>query len=308
MKVEARLSDLEINLKYSDYVGILLVHRDNVGKKVDKEKWDNLEAIFWQETTVPDMESPRYSKEVSYSTSARHVRYGKPKSSAEQTTKVSKLDFFLECGRVDLLLRRDDALISSQGKHEGYDFILFAIRRLTCSAIQRLDSTRSVTVSLGELSLIDLGDSHRRSKSDIPDVGDPLYSVVAEGYHATDHKDDFDSQVVFTIDKPEADSKVTNATVVVNYLSLAALFRPLEELYAFLCCKWPMGEGGDSLFGETDSLDGRVSGSFEDGKSSTSSARTTSATTRLKLVLHYPRLILVADENDRNSRALVLEG
>jgi hypothetical protein len=97
-----------------------------------------------------------------------------------------------------------------------------------------------------------------------------------------------------------ADSKVTIARIVINYLSCNALIRPFKEIVAFLSYDWPTKSGQARV------ATGAVSEKVEEV--SDAKAETRSRGFQLKLVAHYPRVFFLADESDLHSRALVLRG
>jgi hypothetical protein len=125
-------------------------------------------------------------------------------------------------------------------------------------------------------------------------------------------------------------SKVTVARVVVNYLSLNALVRPIMETAAFISCKWrapvlehqpeanevikphseenAAGTPSDDQLSET----GSVPSQPENGRLYAASKEVKNLPNKsgfqIKVVAHYPRVFLVADESDPYSRALVLRG
>jgi hypothetical protein len=100
----------------------------------------------------------------------------------------------------------------------------------------------------------------------------------------------------------DASSSEVNVSLLMNYISLAVLTTPIEEVVQFLTCRFDAATSGNVL--ESNGLTSRP----ETSPSIPQSPSLFNTPVQLKLVLHYPRLVIVAEENDRNSRALVLEG
>eukprot|EP00978_Attheya_sp_CCMP212_P014018 scaffold35454_cov51-Attheya_sp.AAC.8 len=183
------------------------------------------------------------------------------------------------------------------------------------------------------------------------------FSILAEGYGPSEDDDQHmtasarrlhaaDPQVVITVDtsgvsstetvdnmsesKHNEKSKVIVARVVVNYLSLNALVRPIMEIAAFISCKWrapmlehqpeakseikPHSEENAMVTTSDDQLSetGSVSSQPENGRLYAASKEVkklpNNSGFQIKVVAHYPRVFLVADESNPYSRALVLRG
>lgn len=303
-----KVSDVRLNLRYRDFVTLVLVSRENIGRRIDTKQWDNLEAA-WEEEISRDAagtdhpESPLFSTELSYSKSARLIRYGQ-RSGAQDSSKESRpfdLDLRLQCNRVSLLLYRNDGAMARDGDSDS-ELAFIAIRRLS-AFIRRLDGAgNSVSASLGKVFLLDMGRNRRGDGSGREwRRSDPLYSVMIEGYHAPDGRDSFDSQVVVTVDS-DPKSKDVQISVVVNYLSLAALLKPLEDLKSFFTRAWDVSDLPQTIEDETESLNGQI-GQPLAAERAEKEPPSGQPRVQINFVLHYPRLILIAD-----SRGLVLQG
>jgi len=311
LSVRAKVSPIAVALRYTDFLTLLAVIKENVGKAVTKKKWDNLE-VAWEEELSRDSvhhdsdDSPRFSNEISYSESARHVRYGVSESTARADPNHAALLLTLDCDEVSLLLHRDDDLVVTETTDSGYEVVLFVVQRLA-SSVDRRGGLESLSFSLGDVFLFDLGEVGRRRRRghvDSPDAVPSPY-VMMNGYSTPDGRGHFDSQVVVTVDR-EA-SLPTSISILINYLSFAALIRPLEEVYGFMSCSWPVFGTLRNAHVSADSCESHISQSFADTDSIGISTRP-SPGTLVKFVMHYPRFVFAADENDRHSRALVLEG
>jgi hypothetical protein len=152
LSMRGKLSFVEMSLNYSDYVFLRAVVRDNIGRKVNTEKWDNVEKAYWSEeaaaedlsevgVATPELgllnPSPLVTEaRVAYSSNARFVRYGKQgqrKQNVEQNDTLGSpshtfsqshstgndantLDLRFELDGLSLKLRRDDKV---EGVREG---------------------------------------------------------------------------------------------------------------------------------------------------------------------------------------------
>jgi hypothetical protein len=152
------------------------------------------------------------------------------------------------------------------------------------------------------------------------------FSVIAEGYTSVENegtgsisldRDQYEPQLVLTVDTCPASAvgsigstipndieaeRVTIARMVINYLSVNAMIRPLREIVSFLTCAWSPDKLEASP--ETKKADANVEGNDH----TVVKVSKASSGFQLKLVAHYPRLFFVADESDPRSRALVLRG
>lgn len=318
LALQTKVSAVEVILRYSDYIGLLAVLNDNFGKKIEKRIWDNLE-VAWEEEVLRDNasnvsnisyehESPRYSKEVSYSDNARRIRYGQSSASGGSDKDSLDLLFDLSCENMSLLLHRNDDLVTKDKSGSGYGIVLLAIRQLIAS-MKREDGLENSSVSLSEVFMFDIGESARAIQRGQDSKALP-HSVLIEGYSTPNDRDHFDSQVVITMDRNSSSPDDVNVSILVNYLSVAALLRPLEEVLAFFSCTWTVSSQLLSSNVKAGLLDDDQSeGSLLDiPKSRENASNTPGKRLKLKFVLHYARFIFAVDERDCHSRALVLEG
>lgn len=288
-----RLSDVRVNLSYTDYNTIVEVSRSNLAKKVDKTKWDNLEAKWERES----MSSAR--TEIVYADSARHVRYGVSRSDKKRNDSfISKGSLIL--GRLTLLLKRTGDHLPP---NLHYEMLLCRGQGLEATGEFSSAGKLSVSISLRNIFVFDLGESGRllNAKQSMQKMRPRRALLMIEGYTPTGankvYGDDFDSHLLVKADK-EASSNTTKLTAVVNCLSITALHRCLLEVSQFFTCSWgavakkkPLSnlDSNDEIFQKDQTS--QVTGHYE-----------------FRLVLHYPRLIFVADEKDAHSKALVLQG
>lgn len=294
--VRTTLSRIHVPLKYSDFVLLKRVYKHNIGREVDRTKWDNLEAAWEQE--FEDGEQVEYSKEVLYSASARIVRYGTELETNRRNSAT--MDLQIHCDQLTVVLHRDEAV--STGRH-GYDFALLSVLGLGASA--NIDQTsESFSISLRRLNLFDLCGRRYQPHDTDGTWKHARCSVLVEGYTEQSQKDMFDSQFVMNIHRGESTSGDTAVSVVVNYLSVALLRRPIEDVVSFLSRGWSLHPDTEHAQSDAEILPNHPNHSTKQ----TTRMKETQRGMALKLSLHYPRFIFVADETEQHSRAIVLEG
>jgi hypothetical protein len=166
-------------------------------------------------------------------------------------------------------------------------------------------------------------------------IRDPCaFSVLAEGYSPStqmntvdsQHAPDADPQLIITIDSCSAssvtsvagsvsaeegdDDKIVVVRVVINYMSVNPLIRPLREIISFLTCSWSAPHREEDAFSSSGILrtPGQNVGGLVDYVEQDAVPTASRKGFQLKLVAHYPQIFFLADESDPNSRALVLRG
>lgn len=301
----ATVSPVELLLRYTDFLELLRVFRDNLGRSIERADWDNLE-VEWErqhgsESWMPTPESPRFSNDVTYSENARHIRYGMQK---HKDGAIVQLDFRVACESFSLVIQRDDELtVNGVG---AYDIVLLVVRVLRTSLSRHQDGLESASVSLGTLALFDLGLRTKLAGTGTSgnDLASRDYCVMVEGYPPSRGHGEFDSQIVFSCDRGQGSSNDWNISLLVNYLSLAPYTRPLEEIFAFFTCSFDTTQVSKT---ESVSHDETV------GPAATEAAgavpvQMKARSLNVKLVMHYPRFIFVAEDKQRFSRALILQG
>ena len=110
LSVKGFMSSFEVVLTYEDYVLLRAVVRDNIGRHINTDEWDNIEKAYWQEEEDPDhrpgISGPTdATNRVAYSTNARFVRYGKsgkkgikkahPRTSERLTLMTTKMSLHI---------------------------------------------------------------------------------------------------------------------------------------------------------------------------------------------------------------------
>lgn len=309
LRVRSSVSPISVYLRYAEWVSILEVFRCNVGQRIDKSQWDNLE-VAWERNGVLVETSPRYSRDVAYAEDARIVRFGtarKPPPTANSA--VRELELSLECERLGLLLRRDDAAnLNGDGARRFMNVALFVLQGLASTFSQRVIGLQSASFSVRQVFVFDLGSSRNGSVSSQSEecVSSP-HSVLVEGYGDRVAGDSFDSQIVLTIDRSESSSSEISASLLMNYISVAAIASPIDDVVNFFACRWesPVAQMAAAHLPPIDEVT-----TFDAAPAAPDSPPTAScfSLVHVKLVLHYPRFVFVLDENDRHSRAIVLEG
>jgi hypothetical protein len=190
--MRGKLSFVETTLKYTDYVLMRAILRDNIGRKVDKEKWDNVEKAYWmeeaalEEATIHSLEGTMVKPaaraevdvQVAYASNARFVRYGKKgkkgtkgqsrsevseKRSPQTESPSAPLDLRFELDGLSLKLRRDDQVegTSEMSSAFCYDVMLLRVQVVEISVNTNPSGDMSFHLSLFRLNLFDLGDSGR---------------------------------------------------------------------------------------------------------------------------------------------------
>lgn len=313
-----RLSNVKLKLSYLDYVCCRRILNDNVGKKVLKSKWDNLEVAWEKEIgrAKEDVETFSYSNEVTYSKSARLVRYGQGKL---PDTKRSSIMLKLFSDSLSLVLRRDHDIPNEANM--SYDMILSQCLGIAIEAGRKEDGDSWLNISLEKIFIFDLGREGRR-KHNCPEnmVGrnhaDDFVSVLLQGYNPPNNQSmdgDFNSQIVLKFDQAKSSDGTTKAVAVFSLLSIFPMMGPLRDVADFLLCKWGM-QGTDYVDALQDASS--LEGSPLDSKIACTSSEPpldslkdiSIRTYQLHFVCHYPRLVFASDEEDINCRALVLRG
>lgn len=168
LSLRGKLSFVDVALKYTDYVILRAVARDNIGRKVDTERWDNIEKAYWmeeerldgvtQDTSSglridPSNDSTPSGSDVpvAYSSHARFIHYGKRakkgraiggsesndgNQNAINATSIdapdsTTLDLRFELDGLSLKLRRDDQVEGVAGMDSissAFDYDVMLLR------------------------------------------------------------------------------------------------------------------------------------------------------------------------------------
>lgn len=301
--VACRLSDLFVRLSYTEYSLICLILQENIGEKMKKERWDNVETEWENEVAenVNELSARSiFSNDVIYSSSARLVRYGRRNvSSTLRTLTVS-----LTLGTVSLVLQRDDGDLAVP-----YDMLLLEGQDFDFEIGRKEDGDEWLNLSLRRLFVFDLGKlgrhAHMSSSNEVDEADWSSRSVLVTGYSPAERTSggsngsEFESQIVIKIDKLHAPSNEIKVVFVVSFLSVAAFVGPTRDLVQFLSCKWPILSADypptRMVSEKTPTIESKISVAAP-------------RQWNLRFVLHYPRLLFAADESDPHSRALVVRG
>ncbi len=186
------MSSFDMVLNYEDYALLRAVAKDNVGRRINTDEWDNVEKAyeFWLESETADQRSSSHrlteddggTKKVAYSTNARFVRYGKggkkgikksnPRGGGEtnldstQSDSAQTLDVRFDLTGVALKLRRNDLPegIVEEDDLAGafyYDVMLLRVGVVEVLATANASGDFSFNLSLFRVGLFDLGDNGR---------------------------------------------------------------------------------------------------------------------------------------------------
>jgi hypothetical protein len=186
----------------------------------------------------------------------------------------------------------------------AYDIILFRGKDFEAT-FSSFDGGDSSCFSIRRILILDLGGQGRKLRPGgalEPEEKTPsMVTVLSEGYSAPDSKsymqqDEYtqvDARVDRTISPTTTETKLS---LVINHLSVAALTRPLQDLVSFLDVR--------VLSPKADLAVESIEGTTDTGEDAASSNNIY----QIRLVLHHPRFVFVAHEEDPHSRALVLRG
>jgi hypothetical protein len=198
--LKASLSYVDLLLAYSDYALYRSVLKENIGKKSDVERWDNVEKAYWMEQESSEKfttdrilsHENTLNHRVAYSSNARFVRYGK-KSKADATMKEfnesadqtkasestdsipealpgdkSSLNFKFNLGGLRLTLHRDDAIEGMAdidfSSSFYYDVVLLRVENIETTLTTTHSGDRSFHLSLYRMGVFDLGDLGRLAR------------------------------------------------------------------------------------------------------------------------------------------------
>ena len=197
--LKGSLSYVDLLLAYSDYVLFRAVLRENIGRKIDMERWDNVEKAYWMEEAsaenVPAEQVARaegtVNHRVAYSSNARFVRYGKKSKVAKPEKRnvgtdagqldagllVSvvlealpenklSLDFKFDLGGLRLTLHRDDPIDASTNiaNSFNYDVVLVRVENIETTMTKSKSGDFSFHLSLYRMGVFDLGDIGRLAR------------------------------------------------------------------------------------------------------------------------------------------------
>ena len=236
--VQGNLSFLDLKMDYTDYALLRAVVRDNIGRTVDTESWDNIEKAYWLEEE--DKSEVLDGDRVEYSSNARFIRYGKAGKAGKKrrskqsptfaeahsitasqvTGNTNSLDVRFKLDGLSLKLRRDDQVEGVQDENDlakafHHDIILLRVQLVEVSCTTNTVGDISFHLSLFRLGLFDLGDHGRlvreRYYSSLPSspfanqrngLRQPCpFHVLVEGYSETE--ENVISSSAHTTDNPQ---------------------------------------------------------------------------------------------------------
>ncbi len=295
-QVRGGIETFNIRLSYRDFLMLRLIMRENVSKAIDESKWENIEKIYWLQSEGEAVEgSSNKDIGVQYAESARFVRFGENKVATKESE--TSIEFLLQS--MNITLHRDDWFDKLDEEHANYlcyDICKFSIQNFESKLTKRSNGSKSASFSLRDMSFTDLGDYGRLAR-DIYLGGNErkrppcAFSVVAEGYGESS----FGPLISLDVDT-EGSSK--SIDLKVNTLSITLLPRSIEDVISFGSGNWHCPE----LY------QAKVLAATAEPSSTDPMTSSSTGAIQFKFLAMYPRLILLADETDPFSRALVLRG
>lgn len=185
LSIRGKMSCFEVTLQYQDYALLWAVVHDNIGRRINTDKWDNVEKAYWMEEKSADRQNNIEGSEnvadvntqVAYSSNARFVRYGKggkkARSSLNDQTlsaqpgniSMNTLDVRFDMDGLALKLRRNDfphGIIEDDiATTFHYDFVLLRVKSVEVLTTANANGDISFNLSLFRIGLFDLGDTGR---------------------------------------------------------------------------------------------------------------------------------------------------
>ncbi len=191
LSIRGIMSCFNVVLNYEDFALLRAVVKDNIGRHINTDEWDNVEKAYWLENEDADHRSgPQRSIEpdegraskVAYSTNARFVRYGKggkkglkkakpiARGQADldrsESNSAQTLDVRFDLAGVALKLRRNDlpeGIVEDDDVASAfyYDVMLLRVGVVEMLTTANASGDVSFNLSLFRVGLFDLGDSGR---------------------------------------------------------------------------------------------------------------------------------------------------
>ena len=303
-----QLSTINIDLHYTTYRLLTSIFKDNISRPVNKESWDNLEAQWEKETHVHSMADGEMhsNHEVVYADDARIIRYG-----AKRTKSGSKkLNVECRIPQFAFHLIRDDGLTS---REPIYGIVSAGISDVEFTFFSSGTETHAM-LSIQRVLVKDTGNKHRHMLKKAPSKRLPSpFFVIVDGYRCDELESgdreslDDSPHVLVTYDGSQVLQTERKISLVVNRISFSFLTEPLKETYEFLSLVWSAGT--ELPRAESQESVGRSYGERVPGNSTPMNPdRIPKYHVEWRLVFHYPRFIVLADEHDSHSKALVLRG
>ncbi|CAB9511549.1 Putative vacuolar protein sorting-associated protein [Seminavis robusta] len=200
MSLRCWVSLVEMTMKYSQYCLLSAVVDGNVGKDIDKEKWDNIEKAYDQEVEAEGHNNlpVLQPRPVEYASGARHVRFG-VSSKGERSPGRSRqkipsaqdregiVDLQVTLDGFHLKFHRDDPVDGSL----PYDMALLKIHMVEVSINNSISEDYSFQLALYRVYLFDLGEEGRiarelfqlKRKNQRLAAREPCaFAILVEGY------------------------------------------------------------------------------------------------------------------------------
>lgn len=191
LSVRGIMSCFDVVLNYEDYALLRAVVKDNIGRYINTDKWDNVEKAYELENQDAEQKSGlqpqieadgEVSNKVAYSDNARFVRYGKggkkgikkadtgiteaKDNDPSQSNSAQTLDVRFDLAGVALKLRRNDlpeGIVEEDDIAAAfyYDVMLLRVGVVEVLTTANASGDVSFSLSLFRVGLFDLGDSGR---------------------------------------------------------------------------------------------------------------------------------------------------
>lgn len=311
---------------------------DNIKKPREKD-WDNLESKYHNESSALPINDRLESMPPVYAKTARLIRYGETRSQGSH----QRLEFSVKS--ISLTLHRDDLYCSSSEEDNAsrlcYDICTVCASNLAIGFIKRPKGNTVASISLDDLSFEDVGDRGRMARgvyiggNSAPSRAPCAFTVVAASYG---NKDTNYPLLALTVRTTKDEHSVTKTVdVKVNQLSITLLPQSMEDASryvespstisatlhshltrrlvsyvlhscissSFISKKWYCPNSGL----EDTHTKSVVNNELDKSKVTSGDQGTLrNDTLNIKFVAIHPRLILLADETNCFSRAVVLRG
>jgi hypothetical protein len=206
-------------------------------------------------------------------------------------------------GSFSLLLCRDSGPNDCTLK---YDIALVECQGLDFQFETKAEGDLSITFTVQSIHMFDLGQLGRNqlSKSDYFETA----SVVLTGYcplegkQLADEQIGLDSQLVAKIEREGDVAHVTKVTLVVCNLRIVPLIGLLRDLTHFFRCEWSKSE----INRKADPAE--ISSTIVSANENETDRSIKNEEFQFRFVLHYPQVVVLANEGDHHCRALILRG
>ena len=311
-KAKCGVSDVQARICYTDYVHLMQVAHENIWQQFDKTDLDE-PGYDW--TSDPKLLESTNATEARDDLEQATAVSEPPQESCQEVANAEAtsrpFELTVAVSDVAIVLRRNDA---SPESVVDYDMVLFRGEHFDFILTSSSEGETAV-FSVKRIFAFDLGEQGRVLRStrslSAMEVGPMPIAIMVEGYSSSEQPtsgslgNGEDTQIMARLDRPRVDSRETRISVVISRLSITALFRPLQELAEFSAKAWTIPVEKNTNIGKPCAQTRR-----EDSQTAPNGRATDKPhlPVSIRVVLHYPRIMFVADDGDPHSRALILRG